>query len=270
MFKGVDAILVGRKKVNSMSDKKQKPLPRDCTPMGAMPLMVFEPPTMRVFSPHDPELAVPYGNNEELLTFSQAVRYNPKITFIPRVEDCMEMWQRYAMLDNIQEHSKKVGAFVKALAQAANARHIPIDEDLAFATGLLHDLGKTYCITHGGSHAQVGAAWAMAETRNALIAQGVLLHVHFPWEDKLKECLQDNRFFLILAVIYADKRVRHDEYVSINERFADLRKRYGKSKEALDRIEVSRQQGLVIEQSLSQQLGIELDAYTPDYRRLVG
>lgn len=252
-----------------MSMKSQKHLPRNSAPMAGLPLMVFPFPPMRLFSPSDPELAQPYGYGDEF-TFAQAVRYNPKITLIPRAEDCYQLWEQYGMLPNIREHSKKVGVFVKALAQAANARNIHLDEDLAYATGLLHDLGKTYCIAHGGNHAQIGAAWVMAETRNGPMAQGVLMHVHFPWEDKLEECLLDHRFFLILSVIYADKRVRHDEYVSIDERYEDLRKRYGKSEEALERIEASRQQGLIIERSFSQQLGIDLDAYTPDYRRLVG
>ena len=248
---------------------EQTKLPRECAPMGSMPLMLFDSPPMRLFSPNDPELAHPYGSEGEL-TFHQAVRCNPKVTLIPRVEDCYHLWDQYGMLDNIREHSKKVGVFVKALAQAANARSISVNEDLAFAMGLLHDLGKTYCIAHGGSHAQAGAAWVMAETRNPPLAQGVLLHVHFPWEDKLEESLLDHRFFLILSVIYADKRVRHDEYVSIDERFEDLCNRYGKTPQILERIEVSRQQGLTIERSFSHQLGIDLHAYTPDYRRLVG
>ena len=121
--------------------------------MGSMPLMLFDSPPMRLFSPNDPELAHPYGSEGEL-TFHQAVRCNPKITLIPRVEDCYHLWDQYGMLDNIREHSKKVGVFVKALAQAANARSISVNEDLAFAMGLLHDLGKTYCIAHGGSHAK--------------------------------------------------------------------------------------------------------------------
>ena len=32
------------------------------------------------------------------------------------------------------------------------------------AAGLLHDLAKTYCIRHGGSHAQLGAAWVLEAT----------------------------------------------------------------------------------------------------------
>ena len=34
------------------------------------------------------------------------------------------------------------------------------------ASALLHDIAKTYCIRYGGSHAQLGAAWALSETHN--------------------------------------------------------------------------------------------------------
>lgn len=242
--------------------------PTDSTPMCRMPFISFPEPEMTLFNPQDPNLKKPTNFDGEL-DFSRAVKFNPHKVLIPRPEDCRMLWDKYEMMSHIRDHSSKVAVFMLALAKLANKAGLKINEDAAYAVGMLHDLGKTYCIQYKGSHAQVGATWVMRETRNAPISRAVLLHVHFPWEDLLEETIRDTNFFLPIAVIYADKRVRHDEYVSIDERFVDLRARYGVSDYVLGRIEVSRQQGVTIEKALSKILGIDLNAYTPDYGRLV-
>ena len=241
---------------------------RKPTDMVPLPFMDFEPQPMRVFSPDDPELCAPMLGQGPL-TYAQAVKVNPKLVLTPRPEDCRIMWQEYGMLSNIKAHSEKVAVMVLGLAQMRNARGEAVDADAAYAAGLLHDLGKTYTIHNRGNHAQIGAAWAMRETRNPVIANAVALHVHFPWEDQLEECLGLSRYFITLAVIYADKRVKHDVYVSLEERFEDLNDRYGVNGDALKRIEQSYLQGKTIEDALSNQLEVELYAYTPDYGRMV-
>jgi hypothetical protein len=140
-----------------------------------------------------------------------------------------------------------------------------VNPDAVLASGLLHDLGKTYTIAHGGSHAQLGAAWVMRETRNAPIAQSVMFHVHWPWEERM----DDDSLFLVLSIVYADKRVRHDAYVSLDERFADLIDRYGVDAFTRSRIELSLQQGKRIEAALSRRLEVHLHEHTADNGRLV-
>ena len=223
---------------------------------------------MRLFSPDDPELNAPMLAQGPL-TFAQAVKANPNLVLTPRPEDCRALWQDYGMLANIRAHSEKVAVMVLGLVQMANAKGMDVDADVAYAAGLLHDIAKTYTIHHRGNHAQIGAAWAMRETRNPVIANAVALHVHFPWEDMLDTCLGKSRYFSTLAVIYADKRVKHDVYVSLEERFEDLNERYGVNEDALKRIEQSYLQGKWIEDSLSQQLEVDINAYTPDYGRMV-
>jgi hypothetical protein len=39
------------------------------------------------------------------------------------------------------------------------------------------------------------------------------------------------------VVNYADKRVQHDRIVSLRERFADLKERYGKSQSSFERLD---------------------------------
>lgn len=196
---------------------------------------------------------------------SRAARAYPGLTLIPRVEDCETLWDNYGMLDNIREHSRKVADLAWAIALAAEQKGLAVRPDVVRAAGLLHDLGKTYSIAHGGSHAQLGAAWVMRETRNAPLAQAVLFHVYWPWEERTDE----DTLLLVFAIVYADKRVKHDTYVDLDDRFADLVLRYGSSEFIRSRIQMSLEQGKRIEAALSRRLGIHLHEHTADNGRLV-
>jgi len=187
---------------------------------------------------------------------------------IPTDAQCRMWWDKYAMFDHIKLHSQKVADVATALALLATARNRAGTNATAFvqsvrAAGLLHDLGKTYSIQHGGNHSQLGAAWVMELTGNPALAQGVIHHVHWPGE------LDPNIFFLPLAIIYADKRVMHDRLVDLDERFADLYARYGHTERSRDLIAVSHAQGKELERILSTFLGENLHAYFTDSWRLV-
>lgn len=169
------------------------------------------------------------------------------------------------MLDNIRNHSWLVACIATKLAERAAETGFDVDVAACRASGLLHDLAKTWCIQHGGSHAILGASWVVEETRHYGVAQGVILHVHWPWrlpEGKAICCLP-------IFVIYADKRVRHDQLVTIDERFDDLIKRYGKSEAARQSIRNSCEQAKQIEASLSTQLNWKLNEHSFDCGRLV-
>jgi putative nucleotidyltransferase with HDIG domain len=184
---------------------------------------------------------------------------------VPRPEDCRALWQRYAMLDHIKAHSAKVADFAHALALAAKAKGGAVDPDAVLAAGLLHDLGKTYTIYHGGNHAQLGASWVMRETGNPAIARAVMFHVHWPFEERP----DDDGLFMVMAIIYADKRTKHDAYVSLEERFEDLLVRYAVNDHIRGRIGLSHAQGKRIEAALSRRLGVNLHECTADSGRLV-
>ena len=176
------------------------------------------------------------------------------------------------MLDNIKQHSQLVAEVATTLAMLAvecgrgNTTDLPGADfvQAVRAAGLLHDLGKTYTIVHGGNHSQIGAAWTMELTRNPAIAQGVMHHVYWPGQ------LDLNMHFLPLAIIYADKRVRHDALVCVEERFADLMDRYGTNERSRGWIERSRRQNIELEHLLSIFLEEDIHAYPFDRRRLVG
>ena len=154
---------------------------------------------------------------------------------IPDERQCVRLWDKYGVMPHIREHCRAVASIAVELTRRALERGLipagrPLDIPYAFAGGLLHDIAKTYTIRHGGSHAQLGAAWVREETGNPALAQAVLWHVSWPWSDReLDDVADPLRLPIIIA--YADKRVRHAEVVSIQERFDDLMVRYGISDE---------------------------------------
>lgn len=191
----------------------------------------------------------------------------PLSDFPPPPDDqaCFLLWQKYSMLENIQHHSLMVAHIATALAKRAETLGIAISVSCCRAAGLLHDIAKTYCLLYGGSHALLGGAWVAAETKNYAISQGVLLHVHWPWKFPKGSAI----CCLPIFIIYADKRVRHNECVTLKERFEDILIRYGKTEEARLGIEQTYKQSLRMEELLSEQLGWNLNEYTFDSRRMV-
>ena len=145
------------------------------------------------------------------------------------------------------------------------ARELGYGEQAGFwaQAGLLHDIAKSYTVQFGGSHAQIGASWVVDSTGNHKVAQAVYHHVEWPWP--LPEDLVHPVFF----VIYADKRARHDEMVSLDERYEDLLVRYGKSEHSRAAIHRGWEHSKTIERVLSAQLEFPLHESTVVGGRLV-
>jgi len=139
----------------------------------------------------------------------------------------------HGMLPNIREHSFAVmqvaGFLGEALAAAGFELHLPL-----ITTGaLLHDIGKTPCLGTLNNHAEWGAL-ILEKSGYPQVAQVVREHVH------LYRDLTDSMPLREAEVVnYADKRVLHAEVVTLEDRFADLKVRYGRTSEALARIQAT-------------------------------
>ncbi|MFZ5428093.1 MAG: HDIG domain-containing metalloprotein [Thermodesulfobacteriota bacterium] len=181
----------------------------------------------------------------------------------PSDERCYQLWDEYGMLPHIREHSLGVARVATTLALAAARAGLDVDVQTVRASALLHDIAKTYTIRHGGNHSQLGGAWMQERTRNPVLAMGIIHHVHWPWT------VDVFAYFLPLAIIYGDKRVRHDSIVSLDERFEDLHARYGTTQYIRDRLAESKSQSVAIETALGQTLGIDLHEDTFGCGRLV-
>jgi hypothetical protein len=182
---------------------------------------------------------------------------------VPDEAQCVAWWDRFEMPEHIRAHSRSVARVACFVAEAGVRRGLRVDVKTVYASAMLHDLAKIYCIKHGGNHSQLGGAWAMALTGNPLLSQGVTHHVYWPFELDLE------RFFTPLAVLYGDKRVSHERIVHIEDRFGDLLDRYGKTPEVRERIHTTNRQAKDIEDALGRLLEIDLNAHDFDCGRLV-
>lgn len=187
--------------------------------------------------------------------------YDPNWS-VPTKEECFKYWEEFDLPVHIREHSSMV-AVVADEIYAQCPGNIAVPREALTAAALLHDLGKFYCIEHGGLHNQLGASLVMDITGNPAIAQGVMHHVYWPGDVDIK------KFFLPLVLIYSDKRVKHDKIVSLEDRFDDLFSRYGINAQMNQLIQKSLSQALAIQEQLKHELGINLNASTFNSRRLV-
>ena len=150
----------------------------------------------------------------------------------------------HGMLPNIREHSFRVMEVARflgeALAEAGFELHLP----LVTTGALLHDLGKTQCLGTLINHAELGAG-ILEELGYPQVAQVVREHVH------LDGSIIDPRPLREAEVVnYADKRVLHEEVVTLAARFADLKVRYGRTPEALARIQATEVRSRALEEKL--------------------
>ncbi len=137
---------------------------------------------------------------------------------IPSVSQCSQLMADYAMLDNIKEHSFMVARVTALLSRELSRAGILIDRELAVAGALLHDIAKTKCLDSRCNHAQVGVEICLehgfVEVAD-IVGEHVILSDFAPSQLSAKE-----------VVYYADKRVKHDEIVTLSERLEYIIERY--------------------------------------------
>ena len=152
---------------------------------------------------------------------------------IPDRERCLELMERYGMLENIVAHSLEVTKVALFLSLELNKKGQKIDLPLVEAASLLHDIAKTACLKTKEDHTESGYR-LLKEIGYERVGEIVAQHV---WLKRVGEASSVSEEEV---VNYADKRVRHDQIVSLEERFKDLKARYGKDQKAihyLDRME---------------------------------
>lgn len=144
---------------------------------------------------------------------------------VPTINQCLQYIERYEMLANIRDHSFMVARVAKTLVEglgAAAAVVPPTDEVLAGA--LLHDIAKTRCLNNNSHHAEDGQN-ICNELGHPEIGQIVVEHVILGQFDE--DAYRNGIFGAKELVYYADKRVRHDQVVSLDDRLDYIIERYG-------------------------------------------
>jgi len=136
----------------------------------------------------------------------------------------------YRMLENIVSHSLEVAKVALFLSVELNKKGQRIDLHLVEAASLLHDLTKTECLKTEEDHAQTGSQLlkGMGYER---VGEIVAHHIWLGREGDPSSLSEEE------IVNYADKRVMHDRIVSLEERFSDLKDRYGRHQRGTDYLE---------------------------------
>ena len=162
---------------------------------------------------------------------------------IPTLEECHALIRQTAMLPNIVEHSVKVSHVAVFLAENLNTGGIFLDRKLIEAAALLHDITKTRSLTTGENHAATGAEFVAALGLHR-VAEVVAQHVVIEEDPNSGQPTEAD------VVNYADKRVLHDQIVSLKERREYILTRYGKEPAARERIARNWQRVEVTERKL--------------------
>ena len=148
------------------------------------------------------------------------------------------------MLANIREHSFAVMEVAHLLGEALAEAGFDLSLPLVTVGALLHDLGKTPCLGTLENHAELGAG-ILEELGYPQVAQVVREHVHLDGNILDPRPLREAEL-----VNYADKRVLHEVVVTLEARFADLKVRYGRTPEALARIQATEIKTRALEKKL--------------------
>jgi putative nucleotidyltransferase with HDIG domain len=145
---------------------------------------------------------------------------------LPDIPRCLQLMEDFSMWENIRRHSFMVARVADQLLlhlqQSEDKLSLP-DRDLIIAGALLHDIAKTKCLQENCSHAEIGARICQDLGLSA-IAEIVGNHVvlsHFNLQQYEKGI-----FGATEIVFYADKRVRHDEVVSLDARLEYILGKY--------------------------------------------
>jgi len=160
---------------------------------------------------------------------------------IPDDRHCFRIMEQWNMLPHIRRHSIMVSRVALCIAEALNASGADFNLAEIQAASLLHDITKTKSIQSGENHAVSGAR-LIAGLGYPEIADIILQHIN-PHDGGEHITAGE-------IVSYADKRVLHEEVVNLDARFAYLLERYGKSTDALRRIDDSRRRAQAIEEKI--------------------
>jgi uncharacterized protein len=136
---------------------------------------------------------------------------------VPDEKTCYRLLDQARVPAHIVAHSALVAALALSLGRALNAAGFELNLGLTLAGGLLHDIAKIDGLENGVDHARAGAE-TLRDLGYPEVGDICRTHVVIDVDAPLSEAHLVN---------YTDKRVRHHQVVSLDERFADLAERYG-------------------------------------------
>ena len=135
---------------------------------------------------------------------------------IPSREQCLEILKNNKTPSNVIGHSKTVCKVAESIVKKLIKKGIKVNKELVIASALLHDIER-----HKEDHVVKGAE-LIKKLGYPEIANVISKHTLYKVE------MEENQPHTIeeKIVFYADKRVKNDKVVSLEERYDDLKKRH--------------------------------------------
>jgi putative nucleotidyltransferase with HDIG domain len=155
------------------------------------------------------------------------------------------------MLPHIVRHSQLVTDVAMLIAGKLNRVGRRLDIALVEAGALLHDITKTTSIETKENHAKTGSE-LLASLGYPLVANIVRQHICLDPKSFSPDAVTEAE-----VVNYADKRVKHEEVVDIEDRFQDVLERYVNKLPGLEaRFEQVQRETQLLEQKIFSQIDI--------------
>jgi uncharacterized protein len=146
---------------------------------------------------------------------------------IPTIDQCYEMMEKYGMLENIRAHSIMVEKVAGVMGRELRKAGKEVSLARIAAGALLHDIAKTQSLSTREDHAVRGSEICIAnhfvEVADIVREHVILTSFHSEGEVTEKE-----------VIYYSDKRINHDQLVSIEERKQHLFIRYAKGNKRME------------------------------------
>ena len=174
---------------------------------------------------------------------------------IPTKDQCYRLMCEMAMLDHIVVHCLQVCRVATFLTEHLNKQHFRLNFDLIRSAALLHDITKTRSIETREDHALSGAKYLRDRGYPEI---GDLIRQHV----KLDEYLIGGSISEAEVLNYADKRVLHDEIVSLDRRQEYILERYAETPAHRARINLLWQKTREMEKKLFKALSFVPDDLT--------
>ena len=154
---------------------------------------------------------------------------------------------QYAMLPNIIQHSYRVCQVALFLSRALNQTGAGLSLELIKAASLLHDITKTRGLKTRENHAETGEK-LLTDLGYPQVGKIVGRHVELKDADKHSPLSEAH------IVNHSDRRVLHENVVSLDERFSYLIERYGRTPEIRRRIKLMEVTAMDLENIIFQKI----------------
>lgn len=150
----------------------------------------------------------------------------------PSIDMCLKIQDFFHMSEEVKAHCSKVAMTALNICQYLSDEGIVINKRIVIAASLLHDIAKGY-----KDHAKIGSKWLKDMGYDDIYQ---IVEEHMELKDIQKKISEKEVVFL------ADKIIKEDKEVTIEERFSEKEKIYKDNKELLETVKYKKEQALEI------------------------